>query len=56
MDKDKSQTNHLLHHEKNHEEVNVSMSGSVAERESSDKEADLDALEARLFAMVKSRL
>ncbi len=55
MDKDKSQLNHLLHHEKNHEEGNVSV-GSSAEHDFSDKQEDMDALEAKLFEMAKSRL
>jgi hypothetical protein len=45
----------LSHHEKNHEDAYSHVS-NVPEHESIDKEADMDALEAKLFAMVKSRL
>ncbi len=57
MDKDQSQVSHHgLHHEKNHEESALPhVSGNVLEQESSNREAVLDALEAKLFAMAKSR-
>ncbi|MEI7842544.1 MAG: hypothetical protein WCI39_05885 [Gallionellaceae bacterium] len=57
MDKDKLQMNHhaSLHHESTHEEASINVD-SPAEHVALDKEADMDALEAKLFAMVKSRL
>jgi len=58
MDKDQSQMNHhgSLHHEKSHEEyAQQHMSSLPSEQKSLDQEADMDALEARLFAMAKSR-
>ena len=57
MDKDKSQMNHhgSLHHEKSHEDSVQQHVSNLPEQESLDQHADMDALEARLFAMVKSR-
>jgi hypothetical protein len=57
MDKDQSQMNHhgLLHHEKNAEDsAHVHVSAAL-EQKPLNHEADLDALEARLFAMAGSR-
>jgi hypothetical protein len=57
MDKDQSQMNHhgALHHEKNHEDSAVQHVSNIPEQKSPDHDADMDALEARLFAMAKSR-
>jgi hypothetical protein len=57
MDKDQSQMNQhgLLHHEKSPEEsAHVHLSNTL-EQKPLNQEADLDALEARLFAMAGSR-
>lgn len=57
MDKDKSQMNHhgSLHHEKSPDESASQHVSNLPEPESVDQDADMDALEARLFAMAKSR-
>ncbi|MFA5825710.1 MAG: hypothetical protein WC825_07025 [Gallionellaceae bacterium] len=57
MDKDKSQMNHhgSLHHEKSPEDSAQQHVSHLPDQESLDQEADMDALEARLFAMAKSR-
>lgn len=57
MDKDQSQMNQhgLLHHEKGPEDsAHVHVSNTL-EPKPLNQEADLDALEARLFAMAGSR-
>lgn len=57
MDTDKTQMNHhgVLHHEKNGEDATLTHVSSLSERGATDQEAEMDALEARLFAMAKSR-
>lgn len=57
MDKDQSQMNQhgLLHHEKSSEDSTHLHVSVALEQQSLDKAADLDALEARLFAMAGSR-
>lgn len=57
MDKDKSQMNHhgSLHHEKSPEGSAQLQVNNLSEPESRDQEAEMDALEAKLFAMAKSR-
>ena len=57
MDKDKSQMNQhgSLHHEKGPDETVQQHVSGVPEQKPLDQEADMDALEARLFAMAKSR-
>ncbi|KAF0205669.1 MAG: hypothetical protein FD173_839 [Gallionellaceae bacterium] len=57
MDKDKSQMNHhgLLHHEKGPDDSAQQHVSRLPDQESLDQKADMDALEARLFAMAKSR-
>lgn len=57
MDKDKSQMNQhgSLHHEKNPEDSAPQHVSGIPDQRSLDQEADMDALEARLFAMAKSR-
>ncbi len=53
MDKDKSQLahNHSLHHNITTENFSQPSAGNVTEDEMLDHEAELDALEAKLFAM-----
>lgn len=58
MDKDQSQMNlhGSLHHEKSFEDTTQShVSFNPLEQKPGSHEADLDALEARLFAMAGSR-
>jgi len=57
MDKDQSQMNHhgLLHHEKNSEDSTQIHMSNLSEQDAVNKEAHLDALEAKLFAMAGSR-
>jgi hypothetical protein len=57
MDKDQSQMNlhGSLHHEKSPDEAVQHHVSNIPEQRSPDQEADMDALEARLFAMAKSR-
>jgi hypothetical protein len=57
MDKDKSQMNHyaFLHHEKKPEDATQHLDSSFSEHELRDQEAEMDKLEARLFAMARPR-
>lgn len=57
MDKDQLQMNHhgSLHCEKNLDDTGLHHVSNIPEQESLDRKADMDALEARLFAMAKSR-
>ena len=60
MDRDQAQMNHhgLLHHEKSFDDStqpHMTMCNPLLEQKSVNREADLDALEARLFAMAGSR-
>jgi len=57
MDKDQSQMNHhgLLHHEKNPEDSTQTHMSNLSEQDTVNHEADLDELEAKLFAMAGSR-
>lgn len=53
---DKLKMNHQgLHHEKGQEDDTQPLVSSLLEQDSRHQEADLDALEARLFAMARSR-
>lgn len=56
MDKDQSQMNHhgSLHHEKSPEDAAQQHVSSIPDQKALNQ-ADMDALEARLFAMAKSR-
>jgi hypothetical protein len=57
MDKDKAQTSHhgVLHHEKRHDDSALPHISNVTEQGAVDQEAEMDELEARLFAMAKLR-
>ena len=57
MDKDKSQMDHHSSQHNNipHENSVQQHVSSLAENEPLDQEAEMDALESRLFAMARSR-
>jgi hypothetical protein len=57
MDKDKSQMNHyaFLNQEKKPEDATQRIGSSFSEHKLSDQEAEMDKLEARLFAMASPR-
>ena len=57
MDKDKTQMNHhgALHHEHSLDDSAQPHVSKLPEQGLDDQEAEMDALEARLFAMAKSR-
>ena len=57
MDKDKSQIEHNgpLHHHQVPENSTQQHVNNISELEVIDQEAEMDALESRLFAMAKSR-
>lgn len=57
MDKDKSQivNNHSLHNNKTTENFSQQHVGNITEHDTQDHEAEMDALESRLFAMAGSR-
>ena len=57
MDKDQTQMNQhgSVHHEKNSEDSAQPHVSKLPEPGAIDQEAEMDGLEARLFAMAKSR-
>ena len=57
MNKDTAQASHhgSLHHEKKHDESTLPHVSNLPEQFADNQEAEMDELEARLFAMAKSR-
>lgn len=57
MDKDQSQMNQhgSLHHERDGDETRQQFAGELTEEELQERHAAMDAMEARLFAMARSR-
>lgn len=57
MDKDQSQMNQhgSLHHERDGEVAHRQFASEQAEEELQERHAAMDAMEARLFAMARSR-